>query len=286
MSKEIGNSNEILVVCALLPEAKAILAEYDLHFQRGEYGFKLYGVKSSHTRVNSNISGKIGVLITGVGKVNMAAAIMWVRQFCLFKRVINVGLAGHSVLPIGETVLINQIIEKSSNKAFYPSINFRWRGHQSALKTLSSPSDKYSSKYAFDMEASAFFDIANRCLSNDKIHVIKVISDNSANPYKVLSKLSLQTCYIALLTSLIELLEIVVCKDKAETDELTLIEEIKEQWHLTATREIQLIEALNAITVMEENTGCRGPEWQSYNNAANYLKDCKKWLRNIEPKII
>ena len=286
MSKDSDNMNEVLIVCALLPEAKAILVKYDLHFQCGECGFKLYGAKSTQSGKNSDISGKVRVLIAGVGKTNMAAAMMWVRQFCLFRRVINVGLSGHGVLSIGDTALINQIIDDSSNQAFYPSINFRWRGQQSALKTLSAPSDKYSSKYAFDMEASAFFDIANRCLTNDKIHVLKVVSDNPENPYKALSKKALQTCYATLLTALTELLEIVVFNDKTKTDQLAIIEEIKRQWHLTATREMQLKETLNAVVVMEKNTGDRGPQWQSYNNAANYLKDCKKWLQNIEPKIV
>ena len=286
MSKDSDNMNEVLIVCALLPEAKAILAKYDLHFQCGECGFKLYGTKSTQSGKASGISSKVGVLIAGVGKTNMAAAMIWVRQFCLFKRVINVGLAGHGVLSIGDTALINQIFDDSSSQAFYPSINFRWRGQQSALKTLSVPSDRYSSKYAFDMEASAFFDIANRYLTNDKIHVLKVISDNPKHPYKALSKETLQACYAALLAALTELLEIVAFNEKAETDQVATIKVIKRQWHLTTTRELQLKETLNAVVVMEKNTGNKGPQWQSYNNAANYLKDCKKWLQNIEPKIV
>ena len=287
MSKEIDTMNEVLIVSALLSEAKTIIAKYDLHFQRGQYGFKLYGEKSSQTEIYPAKSSKFCVLITGVGKVNMAAAMMWVRHFCHFQRVINIGLAGHGSLSIGNKVLINQIIDEASNQAFYPSINFRWRGQQCALKTLSAPSDEYSSKYAFDMEASAFFDIANRCLSNDKIHVLKVISDNPVEPYENLSKQTLQICFASILVSLTELLEIVVSKDKIEEfDALALIEVIKKQWHLTSTRKIQLKEMLNAIAVMEQNTGYKGPDWQSYNNAGSYLKDCKKWLQNIEPKIM
>ena len=287
MSKENIHLNDVLIVCALLPEAKTIIAEYDLRFLRGQYGFKFYAEKSSQVEIDSVNSGKICVLITGVGKVNMASALMWVRQFCHFQRVINVGLAGHGSLSIGDTVLINQIIDEASNQAFYPSINFRWSGQQCALKTVSAPSDEYSSKYAFDMEASAFFDIANRCLSSDKIHVLKVISDNPINSYRNLNTQNLQTCFASILAALIELLEVVFFKGKTEDYDITaLIEVIKEQWHLTATREIQLKEMLNAIVALENNTGLTGPKWQSYNNVANYLEGCKKWLQNIKPKIV
>jgi len=286
MAKTIDNSNEVLIVCALMPEAKPIIAEYKLHFECSEYGFKLY--RGGRTLKKTDLEmehGDIFLLVTGVAKVNMAAAMMWVRQYCQFESVINIGVAGHASLSIGDVVLINKVIDDDSEKAFYPSINFRWRGQQSALKTVSQPTDEYSVEYAFDMEASAFFEIANRCVTTDKIHILKVISDNADNPYQELTAQNLQAGVVLLLDPLKALLKLVLSADIPEYRLTELLKVMTEKWHLTATREIQLKEILHAIIVMEGNTCNKGPDWQSYRSVTTYLQDCREWLKNIKPKI-
>ena len=286
MAKTIDNSNEVLIVCALMPEAKPIIAEYKLHFECSEYGFKLYRGGRALKKTDLEMEhGDIFLLVTGVAKVNMAAAMMWVRQYCQFESVINIGVAGHASLSIGDVVLINKVIDDDSGKAFYPSINFRWRGQQSALKTVSLPTDEYSVEYAFDMEASAFFEIANRCVTTDKIHILKVISDNADNPYQELTAQSLQADVVLLLDPLKALLNLVLSGDMPEYRLADLFELMAEKWHLTATREIQLKEILYAIIVMEGNIGSKGPDWQSHRSVTTYLQDCREWLKNIKPKI-
>jgi len=256
MVKTIDNSNKVLIVCALMPEAKPIIAEYKLHFECSEYGFKLY--RGGRTLKKTDLEmehGDIFLLVTGVAKVNMAAAMMWVRQYCQFESVINIGVAGHASLSIGDVVLINKVI------------------------------DDDSVEYAFDMEASAFFEIANRCVTTDKIHILKVISDNADNPYQELTAQNLQAGVVLLLDPLKALLKLVLSADIPEYRLTELLKVMTEKWHLTATREIQLKEILHAIIVMEGNTCNKGPDWQSYRSVTTYLQDCREWLKNIKPKI-
>ena len=216
----------------------------------------------------------------------MAAAMMWSQRFCAAENYVNVGFAGHGLYAIGDTVLVNQVIENASKMSFYPNINFRWKGHFSALKTLDVPSDKYCSDYAFDMEASAFFDIAHRVLTNDKIQILKVISDNSEQPFTRMTKQSMQHCMKTLLSDLDMLLKSMLSSQKDMCrDEDCLIKEMRKRWHVTTARSMQLRDKYHAITVMEKNTGASGPDWKEFDNAASYLKHCRKWLQSVKPKL-
>ena len=264
----------ILIVCALANEAKPIISHLDMQHHKTEYSFKLY------------MSNHIGLLISGVGKANIAAALMWSQLYCQPVKFINVGVVGCGELPLGQTLLINKIIDDASSATHYPSIHFPWKGQSAVLKTIDKPSDEYHKKQAYDMEASAFFVIANRLVTTENIFCLKVVSDNAENSYQKLSKDRL----IQIMRSLLNDLDLLLDKIKYINDEFVdldpVIKLMQQQWHITVNVEQQLREKLFAVAVLKENTQVNPPDWNSYSHAKAYLRDCEQWLQKTNPKLI
>ena len=277
MNKKKISENEsvtILIVCALTHEANPIISHLGLQHRKTEYSFKLY------------VGNNIGLLISGVGKANIAAALMWSQLYCQPMKFINVGVVGCGALPLGRTLLINKIIDDASSVTHYPSIHFTWKGQSAVLKTIDTPSDEYHKEQAYDMEASAFFAIANRLVTTENIFCLKVVSDNAENSYQKLSKDSLLQVMRSLLNDLDLLLDKIKQTDAELEDFDPVIKLMQQQWHITVNTEQQLREKLFSVTVLNKNTQINPPDWKSYSHAKAYLRDCEQWLKKTKPKLI
>ena len=164
----------IHLICALPCEARPLIDCHDLrHVPRADL-CKCYAGKD----------GGMTLTVSGPGKINAAAAVCYTQTS--FNSLpsdawLNVGIAGHRALAIGQPALAHRIEDAGSSQCWYPQFVFAPPCRTQGLLTLDRPSTDYD-EVMIDMEAAGFCATASRCGTAELIHVLKVISDNAAHP--------------------------------------------------------------------------------------------------------
>ena len=158
------------IFCALPCEAQPIVQ----HFKLTE--LQQFGL----FRIYQSTDKQISLTITGIGKLNAASAVSY-HHACLGSQAsdiwLNIGVAGHKDIAVGEARLINKITDEQDKSCWYPQILFNSTCESAPLITLDSPSTDYQ-EALFDMEASGFYQMAIRLGTAECVHSLKIISDN------------------------------------------------------------------------------------------------------------
>jgi len=231
------------IFCALPCEASPIIQHFKLTELKPCDLFRLYQSKDRD----------ISLMITGPGKLNTAAAVTYHHARIGTQPAdcwLNIGVAGHKTIPVGEARLINKITDKQSNATWYPQIIFKHNVSCAALITLDKPSATYQSSL-FDMEASAFYQMAIRLGTAEMIHCLKVISDNASQTMSSVNASDVKQMITAQLETINDLVENL----RTFSHELALInaepehyQTIIEQWHFTQSERRQLFRLLRQWT--------------------------------------
>lgn len=170
----------INLICALKCEAKPLITYLKLtHYAKSDI-FPVY-------RDEQNL---YSLVITQPGKINAAAGTCYVHTLLNTVRSdawLNIGVAGHKSLALGEVVLANRIEDLANDNIYYPQLVFKPPCKTAELCTLDRPSSKYK-EVMFDMEASGFYATAIRFGSAELIHSLKIISDNNKYPKNNINK--------------------------------------------------------------------------------------------------
>lgn len=161
----------IHLVLATHIEAKPVISYFKLK--------RLMHISEYQVFINNDKS--ISLTISGIGKVFSACSVIF--TYSLFKRQknniwINIGIAGHNDLEIGEISLVNKINDLSSKKSWYPSIVFNHNFKVHNCNTYDKPNFKYTKKNLHDMELSGFYSSANKLSYSELIQSLKIVSDN------------------------------------------------------------------------------------------------------------
>ena len=122
----------------------------------------------------------IALVVTGVGKINCAAATSYASSFLnlpYYASLINIGIAGAKEISIGEVVVANKIIHNSTNKSLFPFKVFSDARHENVTSYENIVFD-YPENSCVDMEAFSFFTVASKFVSVEHVQVVKLISDN------------------------------------------------------------------------------------------------------------
>ena len=160
------------IVCALKPEAGPLQEYFDLRPLAGAASICL------------NAQARISLTLSGIGKAPVAAAVTRTRDHFKADKShawLNIGIAGHASLPLGQAVIINKVTDAASGQTWYPS-----RVVTSALPayqvlTLDQPGDKYREEL-FDMECAGYFQAASKGATLELVQALKIVSDNSDQP--------------------------------------------------------------------------------------------------------
>ena len=155
-------------VVALHCEAKPVIDYYGLKKSASHHAFDVY------------LKDNIHCIISGIGKTAAAAATAWIAGLNRHKHPIawiNLGTAGSSAHSMGAAVSIFKISDSDSNRNFYPVPIFDSGLEPAHCHTLGKPSIDYRPDQIFDMEASAFFEVATRFSSAELVQCLKIISD-------------------------------------------------------------------------------------------------------------
>ena len=161
----------LCLVTALQAEARPLIAHYKLQAIQG-HAFRLY------------TGNGLRLIVSGIGKVAAAGAVAY--QCALLDNSpsawLNVGIAGHANKEVGSALLAHKITDTTNGKTFYPIFTAAPACPTSPLYTVDQAETAYATDCAYDLEASAFFETAQRFTSGELGHCLKIISDNPQNP--------------------------------------------------------------------------------------------------------
>lgn len=168
----------IHIVTALSCEARPLIHHYRLNGQQAENGFRVYE------------NDTMRLIVAGMGKCAAAAACAYLQGLAPEEKHVwlNVGIAGHVSLHVGEAILAQKIIDAATDAAWYPPLLFTPPCRTVTLISVDQPNSNYVADVACDMEASGFYATAARFNSCELVQVFKVISDNRANPVQQVSE--------------------------------------------------------------------------------------------------
>ncbi|PCI77735.1 MAG: hypothetical protein COB20_07415 [SAR86 cluster bacterium] len=183
MIEDVKYSMPVNIVVAHGLEAKALVKMLELERHPTSTEFVEYS--------NSN---KLRLLVSGIGKESVAAAVTYLGEQQAFddgenRAWLNIGIAGHRDAPLGSAWLGNKIIDQSSGASAYPPQLIEGVEVGSVV-TVDKPENLYPLDAAYEMEASAFYAEATKYSTAELVQVFKVISDNLEYP---ISEIDLQS---------------------------------------------------------------------------------------------
>ena len=158
---------------ALEAEARPLISRFRLKRELSVSAFRLY----------QNPQAGISLIVSGIGKVRMAAAVGFLAHPASPACWIDVGTAGHPDLPVGTVRLAHKIVDHDIGRAFYPQLLMDVPVATEELITVSRPLDGFPEPALYDMEASGFFEAARHFVTIEWIHALKVVSDNRVDAF-------------------------------------------------------------------------------------------------------
>jgi adenosylhomocysteine nucleosidase len=173
------NKAKLHLVVALPCEAKPLIQHYRLQKQAYSGNFDIY----------QNPQNTIQLIISGIGNINAAAATAFIYALYGMQThacFLNLGIAGSALHQIGEMVLIGKIIDEYQTRNFYPRYLFKTTLPQAMLISFLRPQTTYPENSVVDMEGVGFFQTAKQCVSQEQIHLLKIISDTPDSDLKAI----------------------------------------------------------------------------------------------------
>lgn len=235
----------VFVFCALACEAKPLIDAWKLSRQTSLHAFATYS-NSTHT-----------VVVSGIGKAAMAGAVGYtLSRFaeCPAPILINFGIAGHATQPCGSAYLVNKLTDSETGRRFYPQLAFCSPCPTSSLISCPRPEIEYKADGLYDMEASAFYEIAMRFSSCELSHCLKVVSDNRQNPvadFREIDAVNLCSRQVATLDRLIDQLQ--QLRQSLAIAEMDQYQQILAELHFSATNRVMLRTLLQRWSVLKQD---------------------------------
>jgi len=220
-------------VIALPAEARPLLRAYQLKQVAGNHPFPLYQ------------RDQIWLIVSGIGKTLAAAATAYLGAIAGMREAgiwLNIGIAGHSHLPIGSAYLAHSIEEFTTGNRWFPQCLCKapWPSHP--LLTNDTIETNYTSESLFDMEAAGFFRMASKLSTLEFIHSIKIVSDSNIAEAQALTPALAEQWIgnqIGAIKQFIEQLQALTISGEATHTLQTLLEQLSERFHLSVTEQHQ-----------------------------------------------
>ena len=165
----------LCLVVALAAEARPLIARYRLRALEG-HPYRICAGDQTH------------LIVSGVGKVAAAAATAYLRARIGAAPAawLNVGVAGHGRHAVGAALLAHKVVDATRDQSFYPTFTAPPPCRTTVLHTVDR-AQPATGDLAFDMEASGFCEAAQRFATSERVHCLKVVSDNPQRPYQTLN---------------------------------------------------------------------------------------------------
>ena len=160
------------IVCALKPEARPVLDHFGLRSL------------SDAPRIYHNADAGISLTLSGIGKSAAAGAVARTHGYFDADRShawLNLGIAGHADLPVGQAAIIKKVTDAASGQTWFPSRVFPVTIPAHDLLTLDEPGSDYREEL-FDMECAGFFRAVSDVATLELAQALKIVSDNADTP--------------------------------------------------------------------------------------------------------
>ena len=232
-------------ICALKCEARSLIKHYRLKHRADSEFFPLY----------ISADKQISLTISGIGKVNAAAATAFTHAFLLTGKQdvwLNVGIGGHRDMHIGEIALAHKIIDQTNDYAWYPQIIVSPPCPSMEILSCDQPITNYT-EALFEMEAAGFYATACRFATSELIHVIKIISDNQQHPAEKMSEsfvAELVTNQLTVIEKIADSLSLLSNDLDNSNESPNYYDQIIEQWRFTHAEKSILKSCLNRWHVL------------------------------------
>jgi hypothetical protein len=217
-------------------------------------------------------------VVTGMGPIAMAGPIGYAmaifplrNQHCLM---LNLGIAGHRHYELGSIYLADKIINGENNKKFYPQFPRHISFKTCSVKTMQKPQDDYVDDCLYDMEAAAFYEICTKFSSNELIHSLKVVSDNSDSPINNINATKVESWISLHLQAIEELINLIMQR----TQQLSSVNDslfhlVSAHFYFTVSSSIRLKNLLQRWQLLHPDTQL---EWQKI--PARNGKELLNWI--------
>jgi len=217
------------IITALPCEAKPLIRHYRLNGRQAENGFRIYE------------NNRIRLIIAGIGKCAAAAACAYLQGAEPQGKHawLNLGIAGHGDLNIGDAVMAHKVTDAVTGTSWYPAMPFKHPCPTIALVSVDQPQTTYAANTAYDMEASGFYATANRFNSSELVQVFKLISDNHANPAEQVSAQLTEQIINAKLDSIDELIQQLLNLEQQQQI-MPELEQFQQHWHFSVSQQHKL----------------------------------------------
>ncbi len=221
----------LCLVVALAAEARPLL---DFH--------RLRGVNGHPYRICA--SAQTNLIVSGIGKVAAAAATAYLRALVGDAPTawLNVGIAGHGSQAVGTALLAHKVVDAASGQPFYPTFTASPLCRTTLLHTVDRAQPPVGDA-AYDMEASGFCAAAQRFATSERIHCLKVVSDNPQSPYQALNAKKIEALIAAQLNAIAQVgesLQVLSQQLHALHADPPGLAELTARWQFTATQQHQL----------------------------------------------
>lgn len=223
-------------VTALPSEARPLIDHFRLGQQHRTNGITWYA------------NDTIRLAVSGVGKsasafaVGVLSGMSHARTRALW---LNVGIAGHRDAALGSIGIAHRIDDLATAQVYYPGIVFNAPCESSRVACFDRPTTSYDGDALCDMESAAFFAAATRTSGVEFAHVLKIVSDNSAEHLTMLNRQIISDLIrgqieviAAVADELLHLASRVAVKPRAESSTTAL----EQRWHFSVTQALQLHE--------------------------------------------
>lgn len=258
-------SADVFIFCALNCEAKPLIEAWQLKLLQR----RPYLIYANHN---------YALVISGVGKIAMAGAVAYCMGLFKTKQpvLINLGIAGQAHYPIGSLWLADKIIDDTTSRQFFPSLTFLPEQVSCGLKTWVEPTADYQTDLMFDMEASAFYEMAIRFTAAELIVCLKIISDNFDEAIASISEQKVQDWVSNQIQPIDHLvIKLSHARQRLPNTDDTVFQQIKQTWHFSQTNESKLKLLLQQWQVISEG---KRLDWQI--SEAKNAKQILLWLQN------
>ncbi|MGZ5056534.1 MAG: hypothetical protein ACXWAT_16540 [Methylobacter sp.] len=258
-------SPSLFVFIALPCEARPLIQHWHLKKDIRKHPFAIY---ADDERL---------VVITGLGKIAMAGALGYTLS--MFPDIhlpvlLNLGIAGHRRHELGSLYLADKIVDAETGKKFYPQLPFSLSCQTCSVSTQTRPDSNYTENFLYDMEASAFYEMAVKFSSSELIHCLKIVSDNLQSSLENINEPLVEDWCVQQLPTIDQLatrLERLRQTFPIATSELH--EQLLGEFHFTATSAAKLKALLNRWHLLK---GAEIPAWRDANPRSG--KEVIAWM--------
>ena len=221
----------LCLVVALAAEARPLLASYRLQSVSG-HPYRICADEQTH------------LIVSGIGKIAAATATAYLRALIGDSPAawLNIGIAGHGSQAVGTPLLAHKVVDAASGKPFYPTFTAPPLCRTTLLHTVDR-AQPATGDAAYDMEASGFCEAAQRFATSERVHCLKVVSDNPQSSYQTLNAAKVGALIEAQLDTVAQVgehLRALSQQMQALHADPPALAELTARWQFTATQQHQL----------------------------------------------